>query len=145
MNGVLLGRIAETVGPTDDLWVLGDLCFDANAYERYRAWLLGVTEHLHLLQGNHDPKRNRHTRLLAYDFSYAHRHFYLCHYPWATWRPNTVMLHGHCHGNTPAPSPDPRQQNRFDVGVDCWDFRPVALDDLPFCDAGPSSPRPVAG
>ena len=52
----------------------------------------------------------------------------LCHYPFRTWRrmdKGGVNLHGHCHGRL---RPLKRQ---FDVGVDVWDFRPVALDGDP--------------
>jgi calcineurin-like phosphoesterase family protein len=35
-----------------------------------------------------------------------------------------VNLHGHSHGRL---KPLPRQ---FDVGVDVWGFRPVALDEI---------------
>jgi calcineurin-like phosphoesterase family protein len=34
-------------------------------------------------------------------------------------------LHGHCHGRLAKPLP-----RQVDVGVDVWDFRPVALAEI---------------
>ena len=48
----------------------------------------------------------------------------LCHYPLRTWNRigrGALNLHGHSHGRL---APLPRQ---VDVGVDCWDFRPITL------------------
>lgn len=52
----------------------------------------------------------------------------LCHYPMRSWNQmhyGSWMLHGHCHGNLPK-SPG----KIVDVGVDCWEYRPVSLDTL---------------
>lgn len=129
MDGVLIANILATVGPTDTLYVLGDFAFRPEVFAAYSALLEGVCKTV-FLKGNHDPK-NRHDPL-ALDFRHNKRHYYACHYPWATWRPNTAMLHGHCHGN-PVPLPaDSRQQWRYDVGVDTeWAGRkyfPVAIE-----------------
>ena len=48
----------------------------------------------------------------------------LCHYPFRSWNGRhrgAINLHGHSHGKL---KPMPRQ---FDVGVDAWDWRPIAL------------------
>jgi calcineurin-like phosphoesterase family protein len=115
MNGALVGNILETVKQTDTLYVLGDFAFRPEVFAAYAA-LLESHCSVVWVKGNHDPKVRRDP--LAVDFRHAHHHFYCCHYPWATWRPNTVMLHGHCHGNSPAFPEDSRQQWRYDVGVD---------------------------
>jgi calcineurin-like phosphoesterase family protein len=50
----------------------------------------------------------------------------LCHYPLRSWNRmarGALDLHGHSHGRL---APLPRQ---VDVGVDAWDFRPIALAD----------------
>jgi calcineurin-like phosphoesterase family protein len=51
----------------------------------------------------------------------------LCHYPFRTWNrmgKKSINLHGHSHGKL---KPLTRQ---YDVGVDCWDFRPVSVHTL---------------
>lgn len=66
--------------------------------------------------------------------------FTLCHYPMRSWEQSHYgrhHLHGHCHGtigcvglstdrNLP---PQQKVGARIDVGVDCWDFMPLRLQD----------------
>jgi calcineurin-like phosphoesterase family protein len=131
MNGVLAGNILETVRPTDTLYVLGDFAFNPDTFDAYAAMLASACEVV-FLKGNHDPKR-RHDPL-ACDCRHNKHHYYLCHYPWQTWRPNTVMLHGHSHGNPLTLPEDPRLQWRYDVGVDSeWNGRryyPVSVEQI---------------
>ena len=35
-----------------------------------------------------------------------------------------LHLHGHSHGRSP------KIKNRYDVGVDCWNFYPVTLEKI---------------
>jgi calcineurin-like phosphoesterase family protein len=131
MNGVLMANILDTVRPTDTLWVLGDFAFRAETSRACRAFLKGACD-ARFIKGNHDHKQTGDP--LALDFRHNKRHYYLCHYPWATWRPNTVMLHGHCHGNPIPKNEDSRQQWRYDVGVDTeWSGRkyyPVSIEQI---------------
>jgi len=131
MNGVLIGNILETVKPTDELYVLGDFAFNPNTFDAYASALESACT-VKWIHGNHDPKR-RHDPL-ADDFRHNRRHYYVCHYPWQSFRPNTVMLHGHTHNGPVEPSRDSRQLNRFDVGVDTvWDGRryyPVSIEQI---------------
>lgn len=131
MNGVLLDNAMSILKPIDELYILGDFASDATVFRTYTNALRAVCSVTHV-RGNHDAKQVEGT--LATDLKWNRRHYYLCHYPWATWRPNTVMLHGHCHGN-PIPLPsDSRQQWRFDIGVDTeWDgrkFFPVSIEQI---------------
>lgn len=79
MNDTLIGNIAATVSVADTLYVLGDFAFDPRVFETYMGALESLCNVV-FLQGNHDPKKWRHTRLLAWDFKYNKRHYYLCHY-----------------------------------------------------------------
>jgi len=117
MNSVLLSNALEVVAPSDTLYVLGDFAFDRRVFEAYAASLDSACN-VGFVQGNHDAKQAVFDYGLASDFRHNHRHYYVCHYPWATWRPNTVMVHGHCHGKTVPLPADSRQQWRYDVGVD---------------------------
>ncbi|HVK73561.1 MAG TPA: hypothetical protein VM734_09580 [Kofleriaceae bacterium] len=52
----------------------------------------------------------------------------LCHFPLGEWdrrHHGAWHLHGHSHGNHPPSGA------MIDVGVDCFDYAPVALDELP--------------
>ena len=52
----------------------------------------------------------------------------LCHYPLESWdrlHHGALHLHGHIHSKELVTAP-----NRFDVGVDANNFRPVKLDDI---------------
>jgi len=153
MNGVLFANILETVTPTDTLYVLGDFAFRPETFRAYAGFLEAACNVV-WVKGNHDPKVMK--APLATDFRHNKRHYYLCHYPWASWRPNTVMLHGHCHGNVLQPHPDSRLQMRFDVGVDTeWGGRryyPVSIeqierriDGLPHIDAKSTQNEVVTG
>lgn len=51
----------------------------------------------------------------------------ICHYPIEEWERKhygVIHLHGHSHGNSR------KIENRYDVGVDCWDFYPVTLEEI---------------
>jgi len=119
------------VKSTDTLYILGDFAFRPNTFDDYYNMLY---KHCNLVftKGNHDPKRVH--AQLADDFRYNRRHYYVCHYPWFSWQPNTVMLHGHSHGNALPEHPDTRLRMRFDVGVDTtWGGRkyfPVSIEQI---------------
>jgi len=132
MNGALLLNALEVVGPNDTLYVLGDFAFGRDVYDAYAAALNWHCQTV-FLRGNHDAKQAD-TDGLAAEMKHNKRRYYLCHYPWSTWRPNTVMLHGHSHGNHLPPNADSRLRMRFDVGVDTvWDGRryyPVSVEQV---------------
>jgi len=131
MNSVLLANALETVRPTDTLYMLGDTALRPDTFKACAAALESACTVV-WVKGNHDPKV-RHDPL-ALDFRWNKRHFYVSHYPWLSWRPNTVMVHGHSHGH-PLPFPeDSRLQWRYDVGVDSlWGGRryfPVSIEQI---------------
>jgi calcineurin-like phosphoesterase family protein len=134
MNGVLMANIITTMGPTDTLYMLGDFAFRPESYRAHAAMLETLCKVV-WVKGNHDPKVMK--APLAVDFRHNKRHYYLCHYPWASWRPRTVMLHGHCHGNALPQHPDSRQQMRYDIGVDTvWEgrkYHPVSIEMVERC------------
>jgi calcineurin-like phosphoesterase family protein len=131
MNGVLIANIIETVTANDTLYVLGDFAFDPKEYDAYRALLESACRTV-FVQGNHDP-RKIHAPLML-DFKHNKHHWYVLHYPLLTWRPSTIVCHGHSHGNELSFPEDSRQQWRYDVGVDVvWGGRkyyPVSTDQI---------------
>ena len=131
MNEALVAKWNETVGPDDEVWHLGD--FAIRQPQAVVADLLArLCGHKHLLAGNNDPPVTTELDGWASVQPYAEitvedLPLVLCHYPFRSWRgmgKGSVNLHGHCHGRI---KPQPRQ---FDVGVDGWDFRPVALSEI---------------
>lgn len=131
MNAVMMARWNETVGPTDDVWHLGDFALRTSA-EAATELLRQLNGRKHLVTGNNDPP----AIVALPDWSsvqtYAEvtvegRRLVLCHYAFRTWNgmaKGALNLHGHSHGRL---KPLPRQT---DVGVDAWDFRPIAVSRL---------------
>lgn len=131
MNAVMTARWNETVGPTDDVWHLGDFALRTSA-EAATELLRQLNGRKHLVTGNNDPP----AIVALPDWSsvqtYAEvtvegRRLVLCHYAFRTWNgmaKGALNLHGHSHGRL---KPLPRQT---DVGVDAWDFRPIAVSRL---------------
>jgi len=126
MNQAIISRWNKTVSPTDTVYVLGDFCFG-----KYPATYLNqLNGHLHLIKGNHDSKpTTRYEKWVDVSDYKEIKHegvsFVLCHYPFETWRKShhgAIHLHGHCHGNSR------EVVNRWDVGVDVFDFTPVKLE-----------------
>ena len=133
MTEVMIARWNAVVGPHDDVYHLGDFAFrmKPEALERVFRRLRGRK---HLIVGNHDDK---HVRRLAWSSEPKDRRQVrvpgealpvICdHYSMRTWPKShygAVHLYGHSHGNLPGIG------RSLDVGVDCWDFRPVTLAEL---------------
>ena len=131
MNEGLVERWNATVGPDDEVWHLGD--FAIRQRPAIVAELLArLHGRKHLVAGNNDPPGT--TELDGWESVQPYIEIetdgawlVLCHYPFRSWRgmdKGWINLHGHCHGRL---KPQPRQ---FDVGVDVWEFRPVALSEI---------------
>ena len=128
MNATMIARWNETVGPDDDVWHLGDFALrtSAAAAEILLSQLHGRK---HLVVGNNDPPVIAGLRGWSSVQPYTEitidgRRLVLCHYAFRTWNgmaKGALNLHGHSHGRL---KPLPRQT---DVGVDVWEFRPIAV------------------
>ncbi|HEX2116954.1 MAG TPA: metallophosphoesterase family protein [Alphaproteobacteria bacterium] len=131
MDAALVARWNEIVGPRDDVWHLGDFAakMPETALERLLASLAGRK---HLIVGNNDPPATQRLSGWASVQHYAElnvegKHLVLCHYPFRTWNgiyKGAWNLHGHSHGQLK------KMTRQVDVGVDVWDYRPVALPQL---------------
>jgi calcineurin-like phosphoesterase family protein len=128
MDAAMVARWNEVVMQDDDVWHLGDFALRASVAAA-GALLRSLNGRKHLLVGNNDPAEIAALSEWASVQLYAemtvdtHR-LVLCHYAFRTWNgmaKGALNLHGHSHGRL---KPLPRQT---DVGVDCWDFRPVAV------------------
>jgi calcineurin-like phosphoesterase family protein len=128
MDAAMLERWNAAVGPTDEVWHLGDFALGL-AEPAMTALLARLHGRKHLVTGNNDGPRTTGLAGWASVQPYAELMLegvglVLCHYAFRSWRNmgrGWLNLHGHSHGRL---SPLPRQ---VDVGVDAWDFRPVTL------------------
>lgn len=134
MNAAILARINETVGPKDELYIVGDFAFSGLAAtpvaELFHALRCPTR---HLIIGNHDEKNPAvltlpwTTKRDLATVRFEGRRFVLCHYPMETWKSSHkgyLHLHGHSHGTL-----ERLRTNRLDVG---WDVhgRPLAASEF---------------
>lgn len=145
-DNTILDNINERVSENDTLYHLGDFALPHSYYKPNAARLV-IQEYRNrincrnvvLVMGNHDPHLSTgQPKLWMFDvFSEIHQlvqfnmhdsgtthKIVLCHYGLETWNRShhgSIMLHGHSHGGL-VPRP-----GRLDVGVDNWNFVPLAL------------------
>jgi len=111
MDSSIIARWNEKVQDEDDVWIIGDICYqNAKSEESYLRRLKGRK---HLIIGNHDDKINSNPDLLKYfvdepkqirvisDTLNGYRHMIcLCHYPMADWEGKFrgyYHIFGHIH------------------------------------------------
>jgi len=146
MDGEMISRWNEVVGPDDTVYHLGDFTLGPDIV-RYAANLNG---HIRIIPGGHDKRW-----LKRYDgslpnlgvldwlviFGMPGYKITLCHYPLLSWEQShrgMPHFHGHCHGTIGRMGASGDRQlppgrvigRRVDVGVDCWDFYPVSWSTL---------------
>ncbi len=144
MDALLIDRINARVGRGDLLLHLGDFTGPRSwkgeageASQRYVAELRAriSCKRIELVRGNHDPARKRirehfsdvHEMLSFRGWAGGEERIVCCHYPLRTWQGNfngSVHLYGHTHGSLEAIG------RSCDVGVDCWQYGPVLLDEV---------------
>lgn len=127
MNSMLIENFNSLVKPEDTIYHLGDFCFskDPSAIRRR------LNGNIHLIKGNHDnPKQLQ--GLFGwikdtYSLRVGKHSFWLAHYAHRVWPGSyrgAIHLYGHSHGNL-----DDNGRST-DVGVDCWDYKPVHIDTI---------------
>jgi calcineurin-like phosphoesterase family protein len=117
MNNVMQAKWNARVNNRDTVYILGDFAWSREEWEMWNELLTGQKVYL---SGSHDWHRKKLPLMLRVTENRVT--YYLSHWPLATWQPHTIMLHGHSHGRLP------RKRWRCDVGVDCWDFAPITLE-----------------
>lgn len=128
MDAYLINNWNQVVKPDDTVFHLGDFCMgDPKKYLKElngnKVFLLGdhdknmsglTKERLVIIRPLNDEYGNQRAITLCH---WAMRSWYKSHY--ASWH-----LFGHHHGRL-----EPYGLS-FDIGVDCWDFYPVSLDEI---------------
>ncbi len=126
MDAKMIANWNEVVGQDDDVYHLGDFAMGKTAVPNVLARLNG---NIHLIWGNHDSNQVRGLSNWASSQPYLEinldGHFIvLCHYKFDVFNKShrgAIQLFGHSHGTMPG------NNQQLDVGVDCWDFKPVDL------------------
>ena len=131
MDETMIERWNARVKPYDVVWHLGDF-----AFHKSREKLYEIFNRLNgdkcLITGNHD---HTNTRMLPWSTVRALTSIHLddkqplimCHYALRVWdRSHHGSLHifGHSHGTLGG------NNQSLDVGVDCWNFQPVNIDEI---------------
>ena len=144
MDEFLLERINSRVNRGDFLLHLGDFTGPrqwkgeaGDASMQYTAALRARIrcKRIEIVRGNHDPSRKRlrnffddsHELLSLRSWAGGEERIVCCHYPLRTWQgifDGAAHLYGHTHGTFEAVG------RSCDVGVDCWEYGPVLLDEV---------------
>lgn len=141
-DAALIANINALVKPGDRVFHLGDFAFGRDA--RVREIFEQLRGQWVVVLGNHDHKnwaqkfRAPFPRCLVavkdyHELKVDGQKLVLSHYPFATWNGahyGSFMLHGHSHGDFAYSFPRSLSCRRADVGVDVWDYRPVAYETL---------------
>jgi calcineurin-like phosphoesterase family protein len=128
MDEALIRAWNETVGDSDEVWHLGDFAIKQSAARM--AEILGALQgRKRLVRGNNDTDET--AALPGWleiveerDLMLDGVRLLLTHHPLERVPDGVLNLHGHSHGRR---KPRP---GRIDVGVDVWDYRPVAWERL---------------
>jgi calcineurin-like phosphoesterase family protein len=136
MNEAIIDRHNAVVRPGDLVYNLGDfaLKIPQNEAINYRRRLAG---NHYLITGNHDSI----AKSMPGSFVWTKQlerikpaidgipPITLCHYAMRVWHGShqgTWQIYGHSHGHLP----ELPGLLAFDVGVDCWDFAPVSIEQV---------------
>jgi len=130
MDEALIANWNAVVRPQDTVYHLGDVAFrNRNSVTRILGRLNGQK---HLVWGNHDSNQLRKNPLWASSTPYVEatvdgQRLVLFHYAMRVWsglHRGAIHLYGHSHGSMPGTNAS------LDVGVDCWNYHPVSLDEI---------------
>ena len=129
-DAVLVMNWNSRVRSSDSVYVVGDFAFrSARDPQHYLERLAGRK---HLIVGNHDGENTQtapgwsSVQQLA-EVRVADVRVVACHYALRVWpcdRRGAIHVYGHSHGNLPG------DRRSLDVGVDCWGFQPVSLEEI---------------
>lgn len=138
MNESLIENWNSVVKEKDSIYILGDFCLKGNPFY----FLDRLQGRKYLIFGNHDKKYRARYRDSGF-FDWCKDYFELqisgdhflrgkklivfCHYAMRVWNKShygSWHLYGHSHGSLKS------HGLSLDVGVDCWDHKPVSLEQI---------------
>jgi calcineurin-like phosphoesterase family protein len=129
MDEALITNWNSVVTPEDTVWHLGDFGFG------HREYLQRIVNRLNgrknRLWGNHDKPMRQVTGFQEVEYYKelydGNKKIILCHYGMRVWNKShygSIQLYGHSHGSLPG------NDQSLDVGVDCWNYFPVTLEQI---------------
>jgi len=134
MNEVMVERWNSVVKPNDLVYYAGDMFYKGRPKECEELFLR-LNGKIHMAaEGNHDgvTKKFKH-RFQSWEKRTEIVHdghtLVIDHYSMRVWNKSyhgSYHVYGHSHGQLPE---DPASLS-FDVGVDCWNFYPLMLDEI---------------
>ncbi len=128
MNYQMIQRWNERVTPDDIVYHLGDFGFmTGDKIDNIASQLTGGLKYIIL--GNHDkrPPKGFVRKEQLTEIYDGDQKIILSHYGMRVWNKShhgTLCFYGHSHGSLPGNS------QSLDVGVDCWDYYPVTLEEI---------------
>jgi calcineurin-like phosphoesterase family protein len=133
MNEVLIHNWNSVVGMTDRVFHCGDFIVGLGKNDP-EAIYQRLNGQIFLIRGNHERAADKHKQRFEWikDYYEYDRHgikIVLFHYAQRIWNAShhgSWHLYGHSHGDMP----DRPYELCFDVGVDCWNFTPLSLDQV---------------
>lgn len=130
MDSEMISRWNSVVKEKDEIYYLGDLTL--GNWGTARSYLKQLRGRIKFIEGNHDKRwfssLEANQKLPhIYELNYMNKTIVLSHYPMRGWNRayhGSYHLFGHEHGNM-----QPYGKS-FDVGVDCWNFYPVSIEQV---------------
>ena len=132
MDEALVENWNKAVSADDVVYHLGDFAFGRVTQEYVSKLAKRLNGKIHLIVGNHEKLGKgipwRFETIKEYDeIEIEKQCIVLFHYGLRTWHHNmrgVWHLYGHSHGTLPPFG------KSLDIGVDCWNFRPVPFEEL---------------
>ena len=132
MDEALIANWNANVKSDNTVIILGDVFFCKE--DRAISILRRLNGRKKLLLGNHDKVIRNSSKIQSFfdeifpdlhEINIDGQKVVISHYPLLSWNNamrGSYMLHGHSHGNVPFDE----KFRRLDIGVDCWNYRPVS-------------------
>ena len=144
MNEMLIDKYNSCVKSGDLCYILGDMFWRSLSNEKAISYAARLNGQKYYINGNHEERMQNKDihKFFVWIKDYAeihpkdHQRMILFHYPLRSWHGSnygSYCLHGHCHGNLKDALPGETKEESpliMDVGVDCWNYYPVSLDQV---------------
>lgn len=130
MDSDMINKWNSVIKDKDEVYYLGDLTL--GNWGTARSYLKQLKGRIKFIEGNHDKRwfstlESNQKLPPIYELNYMNKTIVLSHYSMRSWNKSfhgSYHLFGHSHGELPP------YGKSFDVGVDCWGFYPVSIEQV---------------
>lgn len=130
MDSDMIEKWNSVIKDKDEVYYLGDLTL--GNWGTARSYLKQLKGRIKFIEGNHDKRwfsslESSQKLPPIYELNYMNKTIVLSHYSMRSWNKSfhgSYHLFGHSHGELPP------YGKSFDVGVDCWNFYPVSIEQV---------------